>query len=94
MATKVGGLLLRRDLLRLRGALDPEEYGGAFLVGMNAPVIIAHGNSKARGIANAVRQGAPRRGQRSAADHRPRAWDARRRSVDSAKLIRRLVDDP
>ncbi len=56
VATKVGGLLLRRDLLRLRGALDPEEYGGAFLVGMNAPVIIAHGNSKARGITNAVRQ--------------------------------------
>ncbi len=55
--TKLGGLLLRRDLLRLRGALDPEEYGGAFLVGMNAPVIIAHGSSKARGIANAVRQG-------------------------------------
>ncbi len=55
--TKVGGLLLRRDLLRLRGALDPEEYGGAFLVGMNAPVIIAHGSSKARGIANAVHQG-------------------------------------
>jgi glycerol-3-phosphate acyltransferase PlsX len=55
--TKLGGLLLRRDLLRLRGALDPEEYGGAFLVGMNAPVIIAHGSSKARGIANAVLQG-------------------------------------
>jgi glycerol-3-phosphate acyltransferase PlsX len=48
--------LLRRDLMRLRGALDPEEYGGAFLVGMNAPVIIAHGSSKARGIGNAVRQ--------------------------------------
>jgi glycerol-3-phosphate acyltransferase PlsX len=43
-------------LLRLRRALDPEEYGGAFLVGMNAPVIIAHGNSRATGIANAVRQ--------------------------------------
>jgi phosphate acyltransferase len=56
-ATKVGGLLLRRDLLRLRAALDPEEFGGALLVGMNAPVIIAHGNSKARGIANAVRMG-------------------------------------
>ncbi|MFA4964997.1 MAG: phosphate acyltransferase PlsX [Thermoleophilia bacterium] len=55
--TKLGGLLLRRDLLPLKAALDPEEFGGAFLVGMNAPVIIAHGNSRARGIANAVRQG-------------------------------------
>jgi glycerol-3-phosphate acyltransferase PlsX len=54
--TKIGGLLLRRDLLRIRDALDPEEFGGALLLGMNAPVVIAHGNSKARGIANAVRQ--------------------------------------
>ncbi|HEY5387933.1 MAG TPA: phosphate acyltransferase PlsX, partial [Thermoleophilia bacterium] len=54
--TKIGGMLLRRDLYRLRAALDPEEYGGAFLVGMNAPVIIAHGNSRATGVANAVRQ--------------------------------------
>jgi len=56
LPTRLGGLLLRHDLQRLKHALDPEEYGGAFLVGMNAPVIIAHGNSKATGIANAVRQ--------------------------------------
>lgn len=56
LPTRVGGLLLRHDLYRLRAALDPEEYGGAFLVGMNAPVIIAHGNSRATGIANAVLQ--------------------------------------
>jgi phosphate acyltransferase len=62
-ATKVGGLLLRRDLLRLRAALDPEEFGGALLVGMNAPVVIAHGNSHAQGIANALRMG--RRGATS-----------------------------
>ena len=54
-ATKLGGLLLRKDLMRLKDALDPEEFGGALLVGMNAPVVIAHGNSRARGIAQAVR---------------------------------------
>ena len=58
VATKVGGALLRSELYRLRDALDPEEYGGALLVGMQAPVIIAHGSSQARGVANAVRQGA------------------------------------
>jgi glycerol-3-phosphate acyltransferase PlsX len=57
VGTKLGGLLLRRDLLRLKAALDPEEYGGALLVGMNAPIVIAHGNSGAAGIANAIRQG-------------------------------------
>jgi len=55
--TKLGGLALRGELLRVRAALDPEEYGGAFLVGMSAPVVIAHGSSGARGIANAIRQG-------------------------------------
>jgi glycerol-3-phosphate acyltransferase PlsX len=58
LATKLAGATLRSELYRIRDALDPEEYGGAFLVGMRAPVIIAHGSSHARGIANAVRQGA------------------------------------
>ncbi len=57
VSTKLAGLLLRADLLRLKAALDPEEYGGALLVGMNAPIVIAHGNSRATGIANAIRQG-------------------------------------
>jgi glycerol-3-phosphate acyltransferase PlsX len=52
---RLGGLLLRRDLGRLRDKLDPEEYGGTYLLGMKRPVVIAHGNSHARGIANAVR---------------------------------------
>jgi len=62
--TRLGGLLLKKDLSRMKAALDPEEYGGAFLVGMNAPVVIAHGNSHATAIANAIRQG--RRGVVSA----------------------------
>lgn len=57
VATRFGGLLLKRDLLRLKATLDPEEYGGALLVGMTAPIVIAHGNSRATGIANAIRQG-------------------------------------
>lgn len=56
-ATKLGGALLRSQLYRMKDALDPEEFGGALLVGMKAPVVIAHGNSQARGIANAVRMG-------------------------------------
>jgi glycerol-3-phosphate acyltransferase PlsX len=55
--TKLGGLLIQKDLQVLNDALNPEEFGGALLVGMNAPVIIAHGNSRARGIAQAVRMG-------------------------------------
>jgi phosphate acyltransferase len=57
VGTKLGGLLLRRDLLRLKDALDPNEFGGALLAGVSAPVIIAHGSSTARGVAQAVRMG-------------------------------------
>lgn len=57
LKTKLGGLLIQKELQVLKDALNPEEFGGALLVGMNAPVVIAHGNSKARGIAQAVRMG-------------------------------------
>ena len=72
----------------------PEEYGGAFLVGMNAPVIIAHGNSKAARHRQRGPQG--RRGVVSdlPAEHRRVSLGRSRHSVDSAKLIRRFVDDP
>lgn len=52
---KVGALIMAADLRRIRDALDPEEYGGAYLLGLNNPVVIAHGNSRARGIGNAIR---------------------------------------
>ena len=88
--TKLGGLLLRRDLLRLKHALDPNEYGGAILVGLSAPVIIAHGSSTARGIAQAVRMGRRAVVSELPAEHLGGAWGARPHSVDSAKLHRRL----
>jgi glycerol-3-phosphate acyltransferase PlsX len=41
-------------LLALRERLDPEEYGGAHLVGARGTVVIAHGSSSQRAIANAL----------------------------------------
>ncbi len=52
---KVGAFIMAPDLRRIRSALDPEDYGGSYLLGLNAPVVIAHGNSHARGIGNAVK---------------------------------------
>jgi glycerol-3-phosphate acyltransferase PlsX len=54
LRSKIGALLLKKDLKRIGATLDPEEYGGAYLLGMNHPVIIVHGNARARGIGNAV----------------------------------------
>ena len=43
---------------RARGSatrLDPDTYGGAYLLGLRGLVVIAHGNSSPRAIANAIR---------------------------------------
>jgi glycerol-3-phosphate acyltransferase PlsX len=52
---KLGGLLIRPAARRLRTRLDPDTYGGAYLLGLRGLAVIAHGNSSHRAIANAVR---------------------------------------
>jgi len=52
---RLGGLLIRPAARRLRTRLDPDTYGGAYLLGLRGLAVIAHGNSSSRAIANAVR---------------------------------------
>ncbi|MEX2227611.1 MAG: phosphate acyltransferase PlsX [Dehalococcoidia bacterium] len=52
---KIAAMVLRPGLLKLRDRMDPGTYGGVPLLGVNGFVIIAHGNSNARAIRNAVR---------------------------------------
>jgi phosphate acyltransferase len=52
---KLGGLLIRPASRRLRSRLDPDTYGGAYLLGLKGLVVIAHGNSSSAAIANAIR---------------------------------------
>jgi glycerol-3-phosphate acyltransferase PlsX len=52
---KLGGLLIRPAARRLRHRLDPDTYGGAYLLGLRGLAVIAHGNSSQTAIANAVR---------------------------------------
>jgi phosphate acyltransferase len=51
----LGGLLVRPAARRLRKRLDPDTYGGAYLLGLRGLVVIAHGNSSSTAIANAIR---------------------------------------
>ena len=51
----IGGLLLRPALGGVRRRLDPDQTGGAILLGLRAVAVVAHGSSSADGIANAVR---------------------------------------
>jgi glycerol-3-phosphate acyltransferase PlsX len=52
---RLGGLLIRPAARRLRTRLDPDTYGGAYLLGLRGLAVIAHGNSGRRAMANAIR---------------------------------------
>jgi len=52
---KLGGLMIRPSAKELRRRLDPETYGGAYLLGLRGLVVIAHGSSSRVAIANAIR---------------------------------------
>ena len=52
---KLGGLLIRPAARRLRRRLDPDTYGGAYLLGLRGLSVIAHGNASRTAIANAIR---------------------------------------
>jgi phosphate acyltransferase len=52
---RLGGLLIRPAARRLRRRLDPDTYGGAYLLGLRGLAVIAHGNSSRRAITNAIR---------------------------------------
>jgi len=52
---RLGGLLIRPAARRLRHRLDPDTYGGAYLLGLRGLAVVAHGNSSRTAIASAVR---------------------------------------
>ena len=54
--TKIGYLLVKDQLGGMKKSFDASEYGGAPLLGLQKPVIKAHGSSDALAIKNAVRQ--------------------------------------
>jgi glycerol-3-phosphate acyltransferase PlsX len=54
--TALGGLLSRNVFSQVKAHLDPDEVGGAPLLGVNGPIIIGHGRSNAKAIKHAVGQ--------------------------------------
>ena len=51
---RLGALLASPALGRLAARLDPDAHGGAILLGLRRPVVVAHGGSSADGIAAAI----------------------------------------
>jgi len=52
----LGAVLMRKVFKSLKIKVDYAEYGGAPLIGVKAPVIIAHGKSNAKAMQNAIFQ--------------------------------------
>ena len=52
---KLGALLLRQALRRMKAKMDPETYGGAPLLGVNGICIKTHGSSSSKAIFHGIR---------------------------------------
>ena len=55
LVATAGALLMKPGFRLIKKRMDPNEYGGAPLLGINGVVIIAHGGSNAIAIYNAIR---------------------------------------
>jgi glycerol-3-phosphate acyltransferase PlsX len=51
---KLGGVLLRGALAGFRAEIDPEEHGGAYLLGLRSLGVIPHGRFTRSGFAQAI----------------------------------------
>jgi glycerol-3-phosphate acyltransferase PlsX len=54
LRSRAGGLLLKPALRGLRSEIDPEEAGGAVLLGLRRLGVVPHGSFGARGFARAI----------------------------------------
>ena len=55
---QLGAFLTKNAFRSIQERHDPDTYGGAPLLGLSRPVIIAHGNARAVAIAKAIDQAA------------------------------------
>ena len=52
---KIGALLMKKIFTDLRRQMNPDEYGGAPLLGVNGVVLICHGKTSPKAIFNAAK---------------------------------------
>lgn len=56
LKSKIGALLIKKDLKKTLKKFTASEYGGAPLLGLNGLVVKTHGNAKAREVMNSIYQ--------------------------------------
>ncbi|MGM0445031.1 MAG: phosphate acyltransferase, partial [Bacillota bacterium] len=55
LKSKIGAILLKDQLKAMKDKVDYRKYGGAPLLGLQAPVIISHGSSDEQAIYSAIK---------------------------------------
>ena len=53
---KLGAALLKSDIYKIKDFMDPNNYAGALLLGLNKIVIKGHGSSNARSVYESIKQ--------------------------------------
>lgn len=56
LKTKIGALILKKDVMAIKSYMDYNNYGGAVLLGVNKTIVKGHGSSKSEAIYNCVKQ--------------------------------------
>lgn len=56
VVAKISGLLIKKKIGDVKARFDPNEYGGAPILGIAKPVIKAHGSSNAKAVKSAIKQ--------------------------------------
>lgn len=54
--TKLGGLMIKKDLSNIKDIMDYSKLGGAILFGVKAPVIKTHGSANAEAVYHTIKQ--------------------------------------
>ena len=54
LINKIAGIILKKSLTKLKDNLDYTKYGGAILIGLEKPIVKAHGSSNAKAIESAL----------------------------------------
>ena len=53
---KLGALMFKPNLMKIKDRVNPSRYGGAVLLGVKAPVVKAHGSSDAQTVYYTMKQ--------------------------------------
>ncbi len=56
LKTKLGALLLKKDVTEIKNLMDYNNYGGAVLLGANKTIVKGHGSSKSLSVFHCIEQ--------------------------------------